>query len=117
MEIKKKNRKFLVNKLKINHVANLTLKSFEQITLVSKDKSEYDISKTDWGYYATPSINQRLKENNLDTYIVFNKLNKKIFIHLVHKKKALRYKRYLKEENLEIISWPNKIKKYLKNKK
>ena len=117
MEIKKKNRKFLVNKLKINHVANLTLKPFEQITLVSKDKSEYDISKTDWGYYATPSINQRLKENKLDTYIVFNKLNKKIFIHLVHKKKALRYKRYLKEENLEIITWPNKIKKYLKNKK
>ena len=115
MKFKKKNRRFKVNKVNIKHVGNLSLNSFETITFISKDKSEYDISKTDWGYYATPSINYRLLKNKFKTFIVFSKLCKKIFIHIVHKNRIGKYKKYLKTQNLEIIPWPNKIKRYINN--
>ena len=49
-----------LKKIYIKHCADIYLKKNEQITLKNFDK-EYDIVKKDWGFYATPSINDRLK--------------------------------------------------------
>ena len=45
----------------LSHVMDLILEADEQITLVSKEGKEVDICKKEWGYYATPSLNGRLK--------------------------------------------------------
>ena len=64
MKIKKKNRKFKVgfNDIILKEVAKIELNKNELVTFVN-GKSEYDIVKTNWGYYATPSINNRLKNS------------------------------------------------------
>lgn len=102
---KKKPRKFEVStgpkKIYIKHCADIYLKKNEQITLKNFDK-EYDIVKKDWGFYATPSINDRLKRFGFRTFIVKNSHNK-IYIFLVDKKKILKFKKYCKIENQKIL--------------
>ena len=59
------------------------------------------IYKNRMGFYATPSINKRLKDNKLTAYIVKNTYNFKIFVLVENKKKA--FKNYLKREKLKVI--------------
>ena len=35
----------------------------EQLTFVTENKNRYDVARKYWGFYATPSINSRLKKN------------------------------------------------------
>ena len=75
MKIIKTNRNFIVGinkRIKINHGANIYLNNDEQITFIFKNKQEYDVVKKNWGYYATPSINYRLKINSFKGYNMMN---------------------------------------------
>ena len=49
----------------ISHCANLILDTDEQVTFLTGDGKEYDVVRKPWGYYATPSLNGRLKRNGL----------------------------------------------------
>ena len=82
MKIFKKNppRKFKPSPIKniiLKDCAKIYLKSNEQVTFVTDKKQEYDVCKKDWGFYATPSINGRLKFFNFKTALVQNKKTKK----------------------------------------
>ena len=81
----------------VNYIKNL----YEII----KNK-EYDIVKKDWGFYATPSINGRLIDNNYKTALVKNR-DLKLYILIVQKNKMKIFKKYLKVNNLKIIIWLN----------
>ena len=62
---KRKPRIFKVgfdNKISVKDFGKIYLKNHEQITFMD-DNHEYDFGKKDWGYYSTPSINGRLKNN------------------------------------------------------
>mgnify|MGYP001303450496 CR=1 FL=1 len=102
-------RKFIVgsNKIEISHKLNLFLKDNEMITFITKDKNEYDVVKKDWGYYATPSINRRLRKNNFQTALVIND-KKHIFIMLVEKSKKRQFIKYLKSEKNKVLLWLDK---------
>ena len=106
MKIVKKNRKFKVGmkKIELTEKAHIFLKNNEMFTLKNK-KMEYDIVKKDWGYYATPSINERLLKFNFKTCIIRNKISKNIFILIVEKKKIKNLNKYLKNENCKVIKW------------
>jgi len=105
MKIKKRKRKFKVgSNITIKHVANIELNTNELITLKNKS-SEYDITKKSWGYYATPSINMRLRNNGFLTAIIKNKSTKNKFIVLVDKKKKILFKNYINKENIKVIKW------------
>lgn len=103
MKITKSNRLFTtgISKVKIRDRGNIHLSNNHQVTFRYKD-SEYDVCKKNWGYYATPSINGRLKHFGFKTYLIMNKF-KKIYIFLVHKNKTLEFKKYLKKEKNRII--------------
>jgi hypothetical protein len=108
MQIKSINRKFIVgmkNDIKIKHLLNIYLKPNEQITFVSKKNREYDFVKKDWGYYATQSINARLKKFKFLTCLVENRITKKKFILVVYKEKIILFKKYLKKESMKVIKW------------
>lgn len=62
MKIKRKNRKFKtgITDIVITHVADLKLKNDELITFKVNNKTEYDVTRKNWGFYSTPSINKRL---------------------------------------------------------
>ena len=77
-KIKKKPRIYNVgfsDKFQVKDFGKIFLNANEQITFVSRNR-EYDFSMKNWGYYATPSINGRLKNNNYKTFLVKNIYNK-----------------------------------------
>jgi len=105
MKLNKKNRSFKVGKnIKLKCVGDIFLKNDELITFRDK-KKEFDITKKNWGYYATPSIDKRLKNYGYSTAIIQNKISKNIFIVLVDKKKKKIFSKYIKSENIKIIKW------------
>lgn len=105
IKIKKKSRKFKVNigekKIELSDLATINLKKNEQVTFKYLN-SEYDVTKKDWGYYATPSINGRLKKFGFRTFLIKNKFNK-IYLFLVHKNKIKSFTKYCKEDNQQIL--------------
>lgn len=106
MKIKKINRKFKPSnksKIIITEKAKIYLKNNEQITLVDKFYNEYDLVKKSWGYYSTPSINKRLKDNNHDAYLVENKDNKTKFLFTVNARKKKDFFHYIKKFNIKIL--------------
>ena len=107
IKISKKPRIFKVGenkKIKIKEVGFLYLKKNEQITFISENKKNYDFIKKSWGYYATSSINGRLKKEGFKTALVRNKFNK-YYIMVVDKKKIKNFKNYCKTENQEVVEW------------
>jgi hypothetical protein len=114
MIVKKKLRKFKPSKYSdvvLKDCGKIILNNNEQVTFSDKYKqnNDYDVTKKDWGYYATPSINSRLKKNNLISHIVINKYTNFFYIMLVHKNKKQLFLKYLKKENLKIITWPKNL--------
>tara|TARA_B100000676_G_scaffold296373_1_gene336672 strand:+ start:552 stop:884 length:333 start_codon:yes stop_codon:yes gene_type:complete len=103
MKIKKSNRLFTagITKLKIIDKGSIYLKDDNQVTFRYK-KSEYDVCRKNWGYYATPSINGRLQNFGFKTFLTQNKF-KKIYINLVHSNKIKTFKKYLKKEKSKIL--------------
>ncbi len=105
---KKKPREFEVGngkKFKIKDFGKIFLESDEQITFVTKKGGEYDVTKKNWGFYATPSLNGRLKNFNLRPVLIKNKITKRFFIFLVEKGKESLFLKYLSEEKLVVILW------------
>ncbi len=105
MKIKKNKiaRKFKVGitKITLKDLGKIYLNKNEQVTFIRK-KSEFDIVKKSWGYYATPSINKRLKKFNFRTFITKNS-QKSVYVMIVHKDKFKDFKKYLKGEKIKIL--------------
>jgi len=105
IKIRKKPRIFNVNvgntKIQLKDTAKIMLNKNEQVTFKYLN-SEYDVAKKDWGYYATPSINGRLKKFGFRTYLIKNKRDQ-LYIFLVHKNKMRAFKKYCKHDNQKII--------------
>ena len=110
IKINKKKRKFEVGinkKIIISDLAKIYLKPNEQVTFLSDNFSRHDVVRKDWGYYATQSVNSRLKKK-FKTALVINPL-KRIFVMIVEKKHFKKFKKYCKEENQKILIWLDQI--------
>lgn len=107
---RKKPRKFLVglnSKIQIKDCADVYLNFNEQISFVTKSLGRHDVTRKEWGFYATQSINSRLKKK-FKTALVINKL-KRIFIMLVEKKYIKKFYKYCKQENQKVLIWLDKL--------
>ncbi len=107
---KKKPRIFLVSKknnIRLKDVGKIILGNDENLTITSINNKNYEICKKDWGYYATPSINVRLKKIGFKTALV--KQKKKYFILLVDKKKIKSFNYYCRIENYKVIKWLDQL--------
>lgn len=80
------------------------LKPNEQLTLITEDNKEYDICRKEWGFYATPSVNGRLKKFNLLGSLVKNNSGY-VYLLLVEKNKKELFYAYLEKENQTFIKW------------
>lgn len=76
----------------------------EQVTFFTADGNEYDVTRKDWGFYATPSLNGRLANFGLRGVLVKNRINR-FFVVLVEKGKERLFERYVDAEPLQIIAW------------
>ena len=103
-KINKKPRVFnagFANKDQVKDFGKIFLNSNEQITFINNNK-EYDFGTKNWGYYATPSINGRLKNSGYKTFLVKNTLNK-IYLMVVDKLKIDYFINYCDNENQKIL--------------
>jgi hypothetical protein len=88
----------------IKDFGRMELAPDEQITFITDTNAEYDIARKSWGFYATPSLNGRLKAFGLRAVLVKNAQNK-YFIMLVERGKEEDFRCYMKAENLTITFW------------
>ena len=51
--------------IQLKDCGRLLLAPGEQVTFVTTSGGEYDVARTAWGFYATPSLNDRLKKFGL----------------------------------------------------
>ena len=89
--------------INLSHVIDLNLDPDEQVTLIGDNGGEFDICRKSWGYYATPSINHRLKDFGYRTCIVESSGRR--YLHLVEQEKINEYLNYLEEQRMKILFW------------
>jgi len=90
--------------IRMKDCAHVELAPDEQVTFITGSGGEYDVARKSWGFYATPSLNGRLREFGLRALLIRNRLMK-YFIVLVEREKEPLFKEYLREEGLRIVCW------------
>ena len=79
-------RTFMVGQgVEIKDCGRVSLDADEQLTFVTESGAEYDVARKDWGFYASPSLNGRLKQFGLRGVLIQNKESKRYFLLLVEK--------------------------------
>lgn len=100
-------RKFLVgnSEITLNDTGSILLEPDEQVTFLDERGSEYDVCRKIWGYYATPSVNGRLKNFGFKTAVVENEQTKMLYVMLVYENMIPSFEEYLSAEGLLIRKW------------
>ena len=98
----------LNKKMTLKDTAHIQLDANEIVTFKTDANNEYDITRKDWGYYATPSLNGRLSQNNFRCALVKN-THKQYYIMLVEEGKEEYFYQYLKEDKQQVICWLSDI--------
>lgn len=88
----------------IRDCGTMRLAPDEQVTFVTDDGGEYDLTRKEWGFYATPSLNGRLAGFNLRAVLVKNRVDR-FFVLLVERGKEEAFDRYVRAEPLKIVAW------------
>ena len=104
LQLNKIPRTFTVGRLKISDFGHIHLEPDEMIVFERKNGRCFDFVAKDWGYYATPSINGRLRDQGFKTAIVKNP-NGKIFVLVVDQDKITDFLQYCDLEGCKIVNW------------
>lgn len=98
-------REFCVgNGIVVKNCARIGLQPDEQVTFVTESGAEYDVMRKAWGYYATPSLNGRLRSNGYKTALV-RSASGKYFVMLVEIERVSEFVSYLQAENETFMEW------------
>ena len=76
----------------------------EQVTFVTESGAEYDVARKSWGFYATPSLNGRLKSFGLRGVLVRSPTSR-YYVFLVESGKEGDFQRYLDVEGHTVVCW------------
>lgn len=90
--------------IQLKDCARIELEADEQVTFVTESGGEYDLVRKSWGFYATPSLNQRLLKFGLRGALIKSP-DGKFYVFLVERGKEADFKRYVDSENLKVITW------------
>ncbi len=82
----------------------ILLDPLQQVTFVTPGKSEYDVTRTEWGYYATPSLNGRLARFGLRAALVLSSYSH-LFVMLVEHGKEPEFLDYLTRDGQTLLTW------------
>ncbi len=109
MNLKEQNppRKFRVglkNQFEISDCGCIRLNSDEQVTFMTERGREYDVTAKPWGFYATPSVNGRLKRFGFKTALVRNSKGQ-YYVMIVEPEKIDAFNEYIKEEKQTVVEW------------
>ena len=106
-----KPRIFVVGKdikTTISHEADIELIPNEQVTFLTDSGSELDFVRKSWGYYATPSVNKRLKKFGFKTALIQNEKGN-IYVCVVESLKIELFQKYCINRKQTILIWLDEI--------
>lgn len=107
-------REYQVGKLDkffIKDCGTLELQPNEQVTFLSENSAEYDVTRKSWGFYATPSTNSRLLKFGFKTALVKNSLNYH-YVLIVKEGLEEEFNKYISRESMEVVAWLHQPEKY-----
>jgi hypothetical protein len=76
----------------------------EQLTFRVPSGREYDVCRKDWGFYATPSTNGRLKRFGWRTALVRNDAGE-VYVMLVEPEGMAAFEAYCAAESQRVLVW------------
>ena len=88
----------------ISDMGDIALAPDEQITFVTESGARYDFARKAWGYYATPSINGRLRNEGFKTALVQNEQGR-IYVMAVEAARIALFEEYCRVEKQTVLSW------------
>ena len=96
----------------VGHASSVTLKDCariclepdEQVTFVTESGAEYDVTRKRWGFYATPSLNGRLRQFGWQSALVKSPAGR-LYVFLVEGKREEEFRQYLESENHTVVCW------------
>jgi len=101
-------RKFEVSgagvRLHLSDCGRLALAADEQVTFTTEAGGEFDVTRKNWGFYATPSTNGRLKTFGLRAALVRNVAGQ-LFVILVEHDKEDRFLAYIEADKQTLLTW------------
>lgn len=101
-------RKFEVSgagvRLHLSDCGRVALAADEQVTFTTDAGGEFDVTRKDWGFYATPSTNGRLKTFGLRAALVRNVAGR-LFVVLVEQGKENRFLAYIEADKQTLLTW------------
>ncbi len=100
-------RDFVVGReasITISDKGAIVLEPDELVTFLTESGTRYDLVKKDWGYYATPSLNDRLPSHRLKPALVCGSQSK-YYILFVEDGLEEKFFQYLGDEDLRLVGW------------
>ncbi len=101
-------REFAVGRrrqIRMKDCGRLALEPDEQVTLTTPAGAEYDVARKSWGFYATPSLNGRLRGFNLRPVMIKNPATGRFFVLLVERGREDDFRAYLDDDALTVVCW------------
>jgi hypothetical protein len=83
---------------------DIALNPDEQVTFRTDTGGEYDVTRKSWGFYATPSTNQRLKNFGLRTALVRASTGR-WYVMLVQPGGEADFARYIESDKQTVVCW------------
>ena len=97
-------RLFSAGTVQLSDCAAIELEPCEQVTFVTAGGGEYDVARTAWGFYATPSLNGRLPSFGLRAALARNS-DDRYFVLLVERGFEPEFDRYCEAEEISVVAW------------
>ena len=91
-------------RITMKHCANIELEPNEQVTFATASGTQYDVARKSWGYYATPSLNGRLRDHGLRAALVVNSAGR-LYVMLVEPAHERAFKDYLDQDQQRLLTW------------
>ena len=91
-------------KIRISDCGKIYLEPDEQVTFVTGTGKEHDFTAKSWGFYDTPSVNNRLVNEGFKTALVKNSQGR-FYIMVVDTDLIADFKAYLSAEKNEVVEW------------
>ena len=88
----------------ISDMGDVILEPDEQVTFVTSNGKRHDFGAKSWGFYATPSVNSRLKKEGFKTAVAMNKFGQ-IYIMVVDAEKLELFQEYCISEEQKVLEW------------
>ena len=94
----------------LDHVADVELGHDEVVTFRTASETEFDVTRKSWGYYATPSLNGRLREHGLRAALAVGVPRadgepERMYLLLVEAGREDDFQTYIDAEGMRVVGW------------